>query len=233
MVASKVVVGSVLTAGASASGVSPLMAGIRARADLSPGSPLYNCHDNCGQAILEAQTVSSVCKDNVFLTDYDNCLQCAGPDNGDIWKYYSDALTSAAAACGLATTPAAGSQAAVGTALPGGAGSSGSGASSSSAAGAPSSAPATTTSPSLSAGAAPTESSAAAGDSPTASATSKTDSRPTAGSGSSNSTISGTGSPSGTTFAPSSVVTSGASVRSVGACLAGIAAIGVAYLVAF
>ncbi|ERT00458.1 uncharacterized protein SPSK_09679 [Sporothrix schenckii 1099-18] len=233
MVAPKVVVGSVLAAGASASGVSPLMAGIRARADLSPGSPLYNCHDNCGQAILEAQTVSSICNDNVFLTDYDNCLQCAGPDNGDIWKYYSDALTSAAAVCGLATTPAAGSQAAVGTALPGGADSSGSGASSPSAAGVLSSAPATTTSSSLSAGAALTDSSAAAADSSSAAATSRTDSRPTAGSGVSNSTIAGTGSPSVTTSAPSSVATSGASLRSVAACLAGIAALGVAYLVAF
>ncbi len=47
MVASKVLISSMLAASVSASG-SPFAAFLQARADLSPGSPGYNCHDNCG-----------------------------------------------------------------------------------------------------------------------------------------------------------------------------------------
>ncbi|OAA65870.1 dynactin arp1 p25 subunit [Niveomyces insectorum RCEF 264] len=120
MVSSKILLSAVVAASGASAGLH-MPAGLFIRQDdLSPGSPLYNCHDNCGQAILEAQSESSVCKDNVFTTDYDNCLQCAGPDNADIWRYYGSSLTSAAAECGLATTPLAGSQAAVGTAIPAG-----------------------------------------------------------------------------------------------------------------
>lgn len=73
-----------------------------------------------GQAILESGYDSSdvLCSDSVFLTDYTNCLECAGTDNEDIWKYYGSSLTSAAAECGLATTPLSGTQASVGTAEP-------------------------------------------------------------------------------------------------------------------
>jgi hypothetical protein len=54
----------------------------------APGSPEYNCHDNCGQAIIQARGSPSYCTDNIFLTDYKNCLQCAGPDNVNIWSMY-------------------------------------------------------------------------------------------------------------------------------------------------
>lgn len=49
-----------------------------------PGSPAYNCHDNCGQAIIQGRNSADVCHDDIFLTDYKMCLQCAGPDNQNI-----------------------------------------------------------------------------------------------------------------------------------------------------
>ncbi|KAH8203034.1 hypothetical protein TruAng_002762 [Truncatella angustata] len=77
---------------------------------VAAGSDAYNCHDNCGNAILEVQAASAdICSDNIFLTDYANCLLCAGEDKDNIWKYYGSQLTSAAAGCGLSTTPYAGS----------------------------------------------------------------------------------------------------------------------------
>lgn len=59
--------------------------------------------------MLEVEN-GDVCDDSIFLTDYAACLSCSGSDNLDIWKYYGPQLTSAAAACGLETTPAAGVQ---------------------------------------------------------------------------------------------------------------------------
>ncbi|RYO94563.1 hypothetical protein DL766_001927 [Monosporascus sp. MC13-8B] len=85
-----------------------------------PGTPAYNCHDNCGQAILQARNSDDVCTDDVFLTDYENCLQCSGPDNVDIWRFYRNSLTAAAEPCGLPTAPLSGQQPEVGPAIPAG-----------------------------------------------------------------------------------------------------------------
>ncbi|KAI1083135.1 hypothetical protein F5B20DRAFT_528709 [Whalleya microplaca] len=82
-----------------------------------PGSPAYNCHDNCGQAIIQARNSKDVCTDETFLTDYKNCLQCSGPDNEDIWQYYGNTLTKSAQPCGLSTTPLTGDQPDVGAAV--------------------------------------------------------------------------------------------------------------------
>lgn len=57
------------------------------------------------------------CKDGAFLIDYKNCLQCAGPDNENIWTYYGNILTKAATTCGLSTEPLAGKQQDVGPAV--------------------------------------------------------------------------------------------------------------------
>ena len=57
MVASKFIVGGALVATASAS-VHPIMAALRARVDLSPGSPAYNCHDNCGMFFFIVLTMT-------------------------------------------------------------------------------------------------------------------------------------------------------------------------------
>ncbi|RYP71772.1 hypothetical protein DL771_004584 [Monosporascus sp. 5C6A] len=85
-----------------------------------PGTPAYNCHDNCGQAVLQARNSDDVCTDDVFLANYENCLQCSGPDNVDIWRYYGNSLTTAAEPCGLPTAPLSGEQPDVGSAIPAG-----------------------------------------------------------------------------------------------------------------
>ncbi|KAL2289442.1 hypothetical protein FJTKL_01730 [Diaporthe vaccinii] len=88
------------------------------RQNESVGSPSYNCHDNCGQAIIEVRNCNAtICDDEVFQTNYKNCLQCAGPDNEDIWKYYGASIETAAASCDLDTEPLTGQQEAVGTAV--------------------------------------------------------------------------------------------------------------------
>ncbi|KAJ4406057.1 hypothetical protein N0V82_010203 [Gnomoniopsis sp. IMI 355080] len=87
------------------------------RQNLSVGSPLYNCHDNCGEAILEISSCGSVCNDTTFITDYNNCLQCSGPDNEDIWQYYGGELNDTAAACGFSTSPLSGTQDSVDAAI--------------------------------------------------------------------------------------------------------------------
>ncbi|EWC43940.1 hypothetical protein DRE_01292 [Drechslerella stenobrocha 248] len=85
----------------------------------APGSPLYYCHDNCGQAITASRREGH-CDNEAFLTNYANCLQCSGPDNSNIWRYYTFSLTAAGEQCGLSTTPLSGEQPAVGPAIPAG-----------------------------------------------------------------------------------------------------------------
>ncbi|PSN65458.1 hypothetical protein BS50DRAFT_575463 [Corynespora cassiicola Philippines] len=75
-----------------------------------PGTPSYNCHDNCGTAITYSRESSDHCTEEGFLFNYQNCLQCSGPDNYNIWRYYGGSLSSAGSACGLETTPLSGEQ---------------------------------------------------------------------------------------------------------------------------
>ncbi|KAI0596972.1 hypothetical protein F4775DRAFT_562752 [Biscogniauxia sp. FL1348] len=82
-----------------------------------PGTPAYNCHDNCGQAIIQARQSADVCNDEIFLTDYQNCLQCSGPDNENIWRYYGNTLSNTGEQCGLSTEPLSGDQPDVGAAI--------------------------------------------------------------------------------------------------------------------
>ncbi|KAJ9133033.1 hypothetical protein NKR23_g10961 [Pleurostoma richardsiae] len=103
----------------------------------APGTPAYNCHDNCGQAIIQARNSDDVCNDEIFLTDYANCLQCSGPDNEDIWKYYGTTLSASASTCGLSTTPLSGDQPDVGAAIAAGSSTSSTAAATSSATAAP------------------------------------------------------------------------------------------------
>lgn len=65
---------------------------------------------NCGSTSI------NICNDTTFTTDYNNCLQCSGPDNEDIWKYYGSELNATAASCGFSTTPESGTQDDVSTA---------------------------------------------------------------------------------------------------------------------
>ncbi|KAF7904021.1 hypothetical protein EAF00_001355 [Botryotinia globosa] len=80
------------------------------------GTNSYNCHDNCGEAILESE-IDGFCNTKIFSTDYAACLQCSGEDNEDIWQYYGPYLTVAAVECGSSTVPLSGTQADVATAM--------------------------------------------------------------------------------------------------------------------
>ncbi|KAI0176395.1 hypothetical protein GGR52DRAFT_540778 [Hypoxylon sp. FL1284] len=84
-----------------------------------PGTPAYNCHDNCGQAAIRKGNCADVCHDDTFLSDYKACLQCSGPDNQDIWKYYGETLKTDASPCGLPSKPLPGNQPGAGPATPG------------------------------------------------------------------------------------------------------------------
>ncbi|KAJ3575588.1 hypothetical protein NPX13_g3977 [Xylaria arbuscula] len=102
-----------------------------------PGSATYSCHEACGKhcrhplphisrhktspsltsfndatggAITQSRASDDPCNDEVFLNDYSACLECAGPDNEDIWKYYGETLSSVAEICGLRTSPEGGSE---------------------------------------------------------------------------------------------------------------------------
>ncbi|KAL6712651.1 hypothetical protein ACN47E_000528 [Coniothyrium glycines] len=82
----------------------------------APGSASYNCHDNCGTAITLSREPNP-CGNQAFLTNYENCLQCSGPDNFDIWRMYGRTLSNAGGACGLETEPKSGEQPDVGPAV--------------------------------------------------------------------------------------------------------------------
>ncbi|KAK6358544.1 hypothetical protein TWF730_007873 [Orbilia blumenaviensis] len=91
----------------------------------APGTPLYNCHDNCGQAVAGSRKPApGFCSSPAFLHNYANCIQCSGPDNNNIWHYYSGTLVAAVTtnctAYGFPTTPDSGVQPPVGPAIPDG-----------------------------------------------------------------------------------------------------------------
>ncbi|OTA88147.1 hypothetical protein M434DRAFT_15098 [Hypoxylon sp. CO27-5] len=130
--------GAILAASAVSASADELQLFARLLKRQEPGSPSYNCHDNCGQAIIQGRNSADVCHDDIFLTDYKACLQCAGPDNQDIWQYYGNSLTRTATPCGLSTTPLSGKQPDVGPAIP---------ATSSSSSSTPQSTPSATSSP--------------------------------------------------------------------------------------
>ncbi|KAJ5990947.1 hypothetical protein N7499_011492 [Penicillium canescens] len=76
------------------------------RADITPGSPLYNCHEACGEVILISQT-TDYCSNSTFTTDLNSCLKCALTYN--IWQYYGDDVKSAAKTCSDDATPSSSS----------------------------------------------------------------------------------------------------------------------------
>ncbi|CBX90359.1 predicted protein [Plenodomus lingam JN3] len=81
-----------------------------------PGSAAYNCHDNCA---LSQSKLPSPCTSSPFLANYANCLQCSGPDNHNIWRYYGRSLAGAGERCGLEVEPKSGVQGEVGAAVKG------------------------------------------------------------------------------------------------------------------
>ncbi|OJJ98449.1 hypothetical protein ASPACDRAFT_44959 [Aspergillus aculeatus ATCC 16872] len=87
------------------------------REDISPGSPLYECHADCGGVILMSQddSNSTYCSNTTYKTELSGCLECALTYN--IWQYYGDDVKSAAEACGDSATPSASSATASATAV--------------------------------------------------------------------------------------------------------------------
>ncbi|KAJ9137039.1 hypothetical protein NKR23_g9300 [Pleurostoma richardsiae] len=73
------------------------------RQSIEPGSPLYECHYDCGYAILGAQTESDYCTNSTWTNLLDGCLECANTE--DIWQYYGTDVAAAASACGLSADP--------------------------------------------------------------------------------------------------------------------------------
>ncbi|KAI9859808.1 MAG: hypothetical protein M1813_006525 [Trichoglossum hirsutum] len=72
------------------------------------GTPLYACHENCGKSITLSKSAGGTkfCTDEAFISAYNACLSCAGPENLDIWKIYGTSVSAAGKACGFATEPA-------------------------------------------------------------------------------------------------------------------------------
>ncbi|KAJ5776056.1 uncharacterized protein N7511_001067 [Penicillium nucicola] len=91
----------------------PYLSLLSRRADITPGSPLYNCHEACGEVILVSQT-TDYCSNSTYTTDLSSCLDCALTYN--IWQYYGDDVKAAAKACSDDATPSASSSTAASTA---------------------------------------------------------------------------------------------------------------------
>ncbi|KAJ5476931.1 hypothetical protein N7475_002660 [Penicillium sp. IBT 31633x] len=66
-----------------------------------PGTPAYDCHADCGDVIITGRT-DGYCDSADFKTELSDCLKCAV--EYDIWKYYGDSVSTAAAGCGLDAT---------------------------------------------------------------------------------------------------------------------------------
>ncbi|KPI35257.1 uncharacterized protein AB675_3761 [Cyphellophora attinorum] len=69
-----------------------------------PGTPQYECHEDCGGVITQART-PNFCESANFTSSLDACLECAEEFN--IWQYYGESVGAAAQSCGLDATPVA------------------------------------------------------------------------------------------------------------------------------
>ncbi|KAL2220500.1 hypothetical protein M432DRAFT_630297 [Thermoascus aurantiacus ATCC 26904] len=72
------------------------------RQDISPGTPAYECHANCGGVIVDART-DGYCDSSDYTSKLSACLECALTYN--IWQWYGEDVTKAADACGDNATP--------------------------------------------------------------------------------------------------------------------------------
>ncbi|KAK0652444.1 hypothetical protein B0T16DRAFT_101774 [Cercophora newfieldiana] len=68
----------------------------------APGTPQFECHSDCGNAIAGGR-LEGHCTNATWTGFYEECLGCAL--EFDIWKHYGNGLTGAAAQCGLTPTP--------------------------------------------------------------------------------------------------------------------------------
>ncbi|PYH47097.1 uncharacterized protein BP01DRAFT_380940 [Aspergillus saccharolyticus JOP 1030-1] len=91
---------------------------IYSRDSIAPGSPLYECHADCGGVILLAQysnNTTGYCLNSTYKSDLSGCLKCALTYN--IGQYYGDDVKSAMEACGDSATPSTSSATASATAV--------------------------------------------------------------------------------------------------------------------
>ncbi|KAJ5093324.1 hypothetical protein N7456_009185 [Penicillium angulare] len=78
------------------------------RETIEKGSPLYNCHEACGE-IIEMSAEDGYCTSSNFSSDLSTCLKCAY--TCDIWQYYGSDVKSAATNCSDSATPSSSSSA--------------------------------------------------------------------------------------------------------------------------
>lgn len=98
-------------------GLPPTTATTIAVRTIPSSSPSSSCANVSTGSAITLSRQPNVCTNPAFKTNYNNCLQCSGPDNYDIWKMYGRTLSSAGASCGLSTEPLAGKQQDVGPAV--------------------------------------------------------------------------------------------------------------------
>ncbi|OIW29735.1 hypothetical protein CONLIGDRAFT_631812 [Coniochaeta ligniaria NRRL 30616] len=68
----------------------------------APGTPAYDCHFNCGSTISGGR-IEGHCDNATWIGYYHECLECA--DEFNIWQYYGNGVTAAAATCDLTAEP--------------------------------------------------------------------------------------------------------------------------------
>ncbi|KAJ5643192.1 uncharacterized protein N7484_005699 [Penicillium longicatenatum] len=78
------------------------------RETIENGSPLYDCHEACGEVILMAQE-GSYCSNSNYSSDLSTCLKCA--ETCEIWQYYGTDVKYAAGNCSDSATPSSSSSA--------------------------------------------------------------------------------------------------------------------------
>ncbi|KAJ5539301.1 hypothetical protein N7513_007633 [Penicillium frequentans] len=78
------------------------------RTNIENGSPLYDCHEACGEVILMAQE-GSYCSSSNYSSDLNSCLKCA--ETCEIWQYYGTEVKYAAGNCSDSATPSSSSSA--------------------------------------------------------------------------------------------------------------------------
>ncbi|EGS20914.1 uncharacterized protein CTHT_0027530 [Thermochaetoides thermophila DSM 1495] len=88
---------------------------INQRQNPEPGTPQYECHENCGNVISVGRTPSH-CESDSWTAYYEECLDCAL--EFDIWRFYEAGISAIASSCGLTPTPSPADENGVSSALP-------------------------------------------------------------------------------------------------------------------
>ncbi|CAI7677266.1 unnamed protein product [Penicillium pancosmium] len=68
-----------------------------------PGSPNYECHEDCGLVTAFWHKGGEYCDNADFKKHLSNCLKCALAE--DVWKYYGENIKNAANKCHVDATP--------------------------------------------------------------------------------------------------------------------------------